>query len=88
MPSVETGIAFSFIFLGDAGFVKSGVGGVFEGDSRETFMISHNTVANELNLGHARDGLEECLKEGPLCGFSLVVAMPIALGLGVESLRG
>jgi hypothetical protein len=87
MPSVETGITLGFILLGYAGFVKCRVGGMFEGSSSETLVISHSTVADELDLGYARDGLEIRMKNGRLCGLSLVVAMPIALGLRIESLK-
>ena len=88
MPSVETGIALGFVFLGDAGFVESRVGGVFEGGGSEPLVICHGTVADELNLGHARDGLEIRMKDRLLCGLSLVVAVPITLGLRIESLKG
>ena len=88
MPSVETGITLGFILLGDAGFVKSRMGGVFEGSSCETFMISHGTIADELNLGHAGDGLEIWMKNRLDCGLSLVVTMPVTLGLRIESLQG
>lgn len=88
MPSAETGITFGFIFLRNAGFVKSSMGGVFEDDSTEAFVISHSTVADKLNLGQARDCLEDGLKDRVLCRLCLVVAVPIDLGLRIESLNG
>jgi len=87
MPSAETGIALDFVFLGDTGFVKSGMGGVFERSSCEAFVISHSTVADELNLGNSGDGLDVQMKNGLLCGINLIVAMCIALRLRIKSLE-
>ena len=88
VPSVETGIPLGFICLGDAGFVEGSVGGVFEGSSSEAFVISHSTVADKLNLGHARDGLEIWVENRLLRRLGLVVAVPIAFGLRIERLNG
>ena len=68
--------------------MKDLMGGVFEGNSCETFMISHSAIADELNLWHAGDGREICVKNRLLCGLSLVVTMPVDLGLRIESLQG
>ena len=68
--------------------MKSSVGWVFEDNSSETFVINHSTVADELNLGHARDGLEDRMKDRVFCRLSLVISMPIGLGLWIESLKG
>lgn len=88
MPSVETGIALGFIFHGDAGLVESGVRGVFEGSSSEALVMSHSTVADKLNLGYTRDGLEVWVKDRLACGLGLVVSVTITLGLRIESLKG
>lgn len=87
MPPAETGISLGFILLRDAGRVKGRVGGVCESNSSETFVISHSTVTDDLNLGNARDA-RGVMNNGFLCGFNLVVSMPIDLGLMIESLEG
>ena len=79
VPSVEAGVALGFVFLGDAGFVERGVRGVFEGGDVEAFVVGHCAVADELNLAHARDGLEVWVEYRLCGGFGLVVAMPVAL---------
>ena len=53
-------------------------GRVFEGSSSETLVISHSTIADELNLRYARDGLEVRMKNRLGCGLGLVVAFRLA----------
>ena len=86
MPSTETGVALGFVLLGDTSFVKGSMGRVFEDSSSKTFVVSDSSVADELNLGNTRNGLE-VMKNGVFYSCSLVVAMPITLGLRIETLK-
>ena len=49
-------------------------------------MVVHGTIADELHLGDAGDGLEVGVEDGLLGLAGLVVAVAVALGGGVEGL--
>lgn len=53
---------------------------------REAFVVVDDTIADELHLGLAGDGLEIWMENGLLRALRLVVPMSVTLGSGIEGL--
>jgi len=77
MPSVKACDAFCLISGSDGRLVECGVGRVFERRALQTLVIVDGSVADELYLRYARDGLEVWMEDGFLGRLGLVVPMPI-----------
>ena len=86
VPAVEAGDAGCVVRGRDGGLVEGGVGGVFERGGREALVVVDGAVADELDLGDARDGLEVWVEDGLVVGLGLVVAVAVGLGGGIERL--
>jgi hypothetical protein len=57
--------------------VEGGVGGVFERGGLEALVVVEGAVADELDLGNARDRLEVWMQDGLLGRLGLVVAVAV-----------
>ena len=86
VPSVEASDALSVILGRDHGLVEGRVTGVLEARLGETFVVVYHAIANQLHLRYRGDGLEIWVKNGLLRFTGFVVAVAVALRLGVESL--
>lgn len=58
VPAVEARRACCLVGGGEGRLVEGGVGGVLEHCGLEALVVVHGAVADELHLGHARDGLD------------------------------
>ena len=60
--------------------------GMLEACFGESFVVVHHAIADELDLGYGRDGLEVGVEDRLLGFASLVVSMAVALRLRIERL--
>jgi len=86
MPSVEASNALCFIFGRDDRFMESFVRGVLKLGLCEPFVVVHDTIADELDLGYGWDGLEIGMENRLLSFASFVVSVAVVFRLWVESL--
>jgi hypothetical protein len=67
--------------------VECGVAGMLEACLSEPLVVVHHSIADELDLGYGRDGLEVRVENRFLGFASLVVSMAVALRLRIKCLR-
>jgi len=86
VPAVEPRYAVVFVLRGDAGLVECRVAWVFEFGFGESFVVVYSPVADELDLGDSRNGLEIGVENRFLGAPRLVVPVAVAFGLRIECL--
>lgn len=67
--------------------VEGGMGGMFQFGGGEAFVVVDCAVADELDLGDARDGFEVGVEDGFLGASGLVVTVAIVLRGRVKGLE-
>ena len=87
MPSVEARNTLRLVLGRDTGLVECGVAGMLEACFSEPFVFIHHAIADELDLGYGRDGLEVRVENRFLGFASLVVSMAVALRLRIKCLQ-
>ena len=79
MPAVKSRYTkIVFVLLGDDGFVKCLVAGMLELRRGETLVVVDQSVANDLDLRHPRDGLEVGVQDRFLVRLGLLVPVSVA----------
>lgn len=86
VPPVEAREASLLVFRRDPGLMEGRVRRVLEHRLSEPLVVVHRSIADELHLRDARDGLKVGMENRLLLRTGLVVAVTVALASRVKGL--